>query len=108
MDRDEVIAKLRTNADAFRRFGVTRLYLYGSAARNEAGDSSDIDLFADVDYARFGFVPYMELRDFLKILFQREVDITTRNALHPDLKSRILSSAIKVFDEKQINPVAAE
>ena len=108
MRHDEVIATLRANAGTIRDFGVTALYLYGSAARDEAGDRSDIDLFADVDYARFGFVPYMKLRDFLKVLFRREVDFTTRNALHPDLKRRIIDSAIKVFDERQIDPVAAE
>lgn len=49
----------------------------------------------------------MEMRDFLKGLFSRNVDVTTRNALHPDLKHRIINSAVKVFDEGQIDPVAA-
>ncbi len=108
MRREQVIATLQANAEAVRDFGVTALYLYGSVARDEASEKSDIDLFADVDYDRFTFVPYMELREFLQTLFQRNVDITTRNALHPDLKSRITKSAVKVFDEGQINPVAAE
>ena len=108
MRRDDVIAMLRANADTIRGFGVRALYLYGSAARDEAGGLSDVDLFADVEYGPFGFVPYMELRDFLRSLFQRPVDITTREALHPDLKDRIVKSAIKVFDERQIDPVAAE
>ena len=108
MHRDDVLAALRANADTIRRFGVTALFLYGSAARDEASDRSDIDLFVDVDYSRFGFVPYMELRDFLTELFRRNVDVTTRNALHPDLKRRIVKSALKVFDESQIDPVAAE
>jgi predicted nucleotidyltransferase len=108
MRRDEVIATLQANADTLRGFGVTALYLYGSAARDEASEVSDIDLFADVDYGRFGFVPYMELRDFLAALFRRSVDVTTRNALHPDLKSRIVKDAVKVFDEGQVGPVAAE
>jgi predicted nucleotidyltransferase len=93
---------LQANADAIRGFGVTALYLYGSAARDEAGDLSDIDLFADVDYDRFAFVPYMEMREFLKGVFRRNVDITTRNALHPDLKTRIIKSAVKVFDEGEV------
>jgi predicted nucleotidyltransferase len=108
MRRDDVITTLQANADTIRGFGVTALYLYGSTARDEAGDLSDIDLFADVDYSRFGFVPYMELRNFLADLFRRNVDVTTRNALHPDLKSRIVKSAVKVFDEGQVGPVAAE
>jgi predicted nucleotidyltransferase len=87
---------------------VTALYLYGSAARDEAGHGSDIDLFADVDYGRFGFVPFMDLRELLAGLFGRPVDCTTRQALHPDLKSRIVGSAIKVFDHESVDSIVAQ
>jgi uncharacterized protein len=100
MHRSEVINRLRTHADAIRAFGVTELYLYGSAARDEVGVESDIDLFVDVDYDRFGFVAFMDLREFMRNVFGRRVDLTTRNALHPDLKEDIVRSAIKVFDEE--------
>jgi predicted nucleotidyltransferase len=100
MHRAEVINRLKTHADAIRAFGVTELYLYGSAARDEVGVESDIDLFVDVDYDRFGFVAFMDLREFMRNVFGRRVDLTTRNALHPDLKEDIVRSAIKVFDEE--------
>jgi hypothetical protein len=108
MNRDHVIAVLRTHAETIRGFGVTALYLYGSTARDEDETASDIDLFADVDYDRFSFVPFMELRDFLRSILHREVDFTTRTALHPDLKRAILDSAVKIFDEKQIDIIAAQ
>jgi uncharacterized protein len=107
MRRDEIISELRSRAGAIRAFGVTALYLYGSAARDEVNASSDIDLFADVDYDRFGFVPFMDLREFLKRSLGRKVDFTTRNALHPDLKDRIVHSAVKVFDDATVDTVAA-
>jgi uncharacterized protein len=94
-----VIEKLRGHADAIRAHGVTALYLYGSTARDDAAETSDIDLFADVDYQRFGFIPFMDLRDYLAGLLGGRVDFTTRNALHPDLRDRITSSAIKVFGD---------
>jgi len=108
MPRDPVIEKLCTHADAIRAFGVTALYLYGSTARDDAGASSDVDLFADVDYQRFGFIPFMDLRDYLSTLLGCKVDFTTRNALHPDLRDRIMASAIKVFGDAAVSPVAAE
>ncbi|MFL5039294.1 MAG: hypothetical protein ACJ8D7_15045 [Xanthobacteraceae bacterium] len=52
--------------------------------------------------------PFMDLREFLANILGRNVDFTTRNALHPDLKERIISSAIKVFDDAPIDTVAAE
>jgi predicted nucleotidyltransferase len=108
MRRNLVIEKLRDHADAIRARGVTALYLYGSAARDDAGENSDVDLFADVDYQRFGFIPFMDLRDYLAELLGCKVDFTTRNALHPDLRERITSSAIKVFGDAAVSPVAAE
>ena len=108
MTQREALAILRTHADDIRRRGVTALYLYGSVARNEATDRSDVDLFADVDYGRFGFVPFMDLRgDFAKWL-GRKVDFTTRNGLHRDIRDRIASSAIKVFEDATVDSVAAE
>jgi uncharacterized protein len=108
MHRDLVIEKLRTHADAIRAYGVTTLYLYGSTARGDAGEASDVDLFADVDYQRFGFIPFMDLRDYLATLLDCKVDFTTRNALHADLRDRVIRSAIKVFADDALSPVAAE
>jgi predicted nucleotidyltransferase len=107
MRRADVIETLRAHAKAIRAFGVTEMYLYGSAARDEAGARSDLDLFIDVDYERFGFVPFMDLREFMRRVFGRKVDLTTRTALHPDLKDNIVRSAIKVFDEETVDSVAA-
>jgi len=81
--------------------------LYGSASTDRLRENSDIDLFADVDYDRFGFVSYMRLRELFSQLLEKPVDFTTRSALHPDLKSSIEMSAVKVFDES-FGTVAAE
>jgi len=99
---------LRANAETIRGFGVTSLYVYGSTARNEANPRSDIDLFADVDYNKFGFVEYMDAREYFVGLLGRQVDFTTRNALHRDLRKEILASAVEVFNEAPLHSVAAE
>jgi len=108
MRREEIIAELNGRADAIRAFGVTGLYLYGSAARDDMTATSDVDLFADVDYDRFGFLPFMDLREFLRSILGRNVDFTTRNALHPDIKERIVRSAVTVFDNATVHKVAAQ
>ena len=108
MTRSEALSVLRAHADAIKARGVTARYLYGSVARDEAGETSDVDLFADVDYDRFGFVPFMDLRRDLAGWLGRSVDFTTRNGLHRDLRDRIAQSALKVFDDESIHPIAAE
>jgi uncharacterized protein len=98
MRRDDVISRIRKHADAIRAEGATALYLFGSAARDEIGTASDIDVF--VEYAPesgFSLLNMSGIRLIIKDEIGREVDITTRNALRPPLKDRILSEAIRVL-----------
>jgi Predicted nucleotidyltransferases len=98
MKRSEAIEKLRAQADAIRARGATSLYLFGSVARDEAGDMSDLDLFIDYDPAsRFNAFDLVGIKLFLEDELQRPVDITTRDSLHPMLKDRIETSALQVF-----------
>jgi hypothetical protein len=46
MKRDEAISRLRHKAD-LKRLGIEHLYMFGSTARGEAGDDSDVDELID-------------------------------------------------------------
>lgn len=98
MKRSEAIEKLKQQADAIRALGATSLYLFGSVARDEAGPSSDLDLFIDYDPdKKFSLVDLTGIKLFLEDELATEVDVTTRDSLHPMLKDRIESSALQVF-----------
>jgi predicted nucleotidyltransferase len=98
MNRNEAIEKLRQQADAIRALGATSLYLFGSVARDEAGPSSDLDLFIDYDPdKKFSLVDLTGIKLFLEDELSTDVDVTTRNSLHPRLKDKIEHSAIRIF-----------
>ena len=98
MRRDEIIARIRKHADAIRAEGATELYLFGSAARDEMGEKSDIDVFVDYDPdSRFSLLNLSGIHLLVMDELGREVDITTKDALHPQLRQRILSEAIRVL-----------
>jgi uncharacterized protein len=98
MKRDELIAKIRENAEALRALGAGSFYLYGSHARDEAGPRSDVDVFIDRNpAARFGFIELTELEFLLQDILGVDVDLSTRTALHPGLRRDIETSAVKVL-----------
>jgi len=98
MRRDEVIAGLKQNESAIRAFGVQSLYFFGSHARDEASEDSDIDVFVDKAPAKpFGFLEFTGLIIFIEDLFSRDVDVATRTGLHPRLRADIEAEAIRVF-----------
>src|SRR5262245_59189776 len=98
MNRTEAIARLRVCADAVRARGATALYLFGSSARDQARPGSDLDLFVDYDpTARFSLVDLASIKNLLEDALAVEVDVTTRDSLHPMLRDDIERSAIRVF-----------
>jgi uncharacterized protein len=98
MRREDVISAIRKHADAIRAEGATALYLFGSVARDQAREGSDIDVFVDYDpNSKFSLLNMSGIRLIIMDELGREVDITTSNSLHPRLKDRILAEAIRVL-----------
>jgi predicted nucleotidyltransferase len=97
MKRDEALSRLRSHEPELRRLGVERLYLFGSTARGEANDDSDIDLFFDHRKGGFGLFELMDVMDRASGILGRKADIMSRGSIHPGLKGRIEQSAIRVF-----------
>jgi predicted nucleotidyltransferase len=97
MKAPDAIRLLQQHESALRQLGVERLYLFGSTARNEARDDSDIDLFFDHARGQLGLYELMDVKERTRKILGRPTDITTRAGLHPALRGRIEETAIRVF-----------
>ena len=97
MNRDDAIAKLKQHEAELRRLGVEHLYLFGSTAREEAREDSDVDLFFDHPEGSLGLFELMDVKDAAARILGRKTDIMTRRSLHPVLRERIETSALQVF-----------
>ena len=97
MKRDDAIAILKEHESELRRLGVEHLYLFGSTARGEAREDSDVDLFFDHPEGSLGLYQLMDVKDAAARILGRKTDIMTRRSLHPVLREGIEASALQVF-----------
>ena len=96
MSRLEVLSTLRAQQAALHaRFGVTRLTLFGSVARDEAGPDSDVDLLVEFDRP-IGLFRFLELQNHLEDLLRCGVDLGTPQSLKPRIRDRVLAEAVSV------------
>lgn len=73
--------------------GAHHVRVFGSAARGEAGPTSDIDLLVRMDSGR-SLLDLIELSQELESVLHRKVDILTDEGLSPYLQQRILDEAV--------------
>jgi predicted nucleotidyltransferase len=77
------------------QFGVTRLALFGSAARDQAGPVSDVDILVGFDGPATS-KRYFGVQFYLEDLLGRQVDLVTEKALRSELRPQIEREAIGV------------
>lgn len=77
MRKEEIIELLKSSKEKLREYGVKRIGIFGSAARDELGQESDIDIVVEFEENRGGFKDFGGVIEFLEQLFGREVDILT-------------------------------
>jgi len=96
MQRDEVLRKLRENLPELRRrFAVRSLKVFGSVARDEATETSDVDILVEfAPQARVGLFKFLELKTELEALLGAKVDLVTLDAIKRRMRERILGEAI--------------
>jgi uncharacterized protein len=78
-----------------RARGASHVRVFGSVARGEAGEGSDIDFIVDLEPGRSLFDLgglLMDLRDLL----QRDVDVVSERGLRPRVAERVLADAVEL------------
>ena len=95
MNREIILETLRRHREELReRFGVERLALFGSTARGEATDRSDVDLLVSFNRPA-GFFHLSRTRRFIEeILGITNVDLVTFDGMKASIRERVLPEAI--------------
>ena len=93
MTRDQAIAIIGEHIEALRALGVASLALFGSVARGEAEDGSDVDLL--VEFSRpVGLFEFLEVKEYLESIIGREVDLVPKDSLKPRIRDEVLAEAV--------------
>ena len=98
MSRDEIIAKIRSSAPALRAEGVTKLAIFGSRAREDARQNSDLDILIDVDPdAKFSLLTLVGVEHIVRDATGLQTQASMRRSLDPRMAERIADDIIEVF-----------
>jgi len=91
----EILNILKSHMEVIhQKFGVKRIGIFGSFARGEEREDSDLDVLVVFEEGQKTFDNYMDLKFYLEDLFGREVDLVTERALKPQLKDIIMKEVV--------------
>jgi uncharacterized protein len=93
MTREDILRILSAHRDDLAKLGVRELSLFGSYARGDAHDHSDVDLL--VEFERKTFDGYMATIEFLEAVLGKKVDLVLKSAVKERLREAILREAIR-------------
>ncbi len=99
-NKAQLMQTLMEHMPTIRSFGVLKLGVFGSFARDEVTPNSDVDLFVEFIAERKTLKALLGLSQFLEDLLGRKVELVTPGALNPFTGKYIL-------DEVQYVPFAA-
>ena len=94
----EILNYLKANKGFFRlKYNVIKIGIFGSYAREEQTEKSDIDIIVEFEENTEDlFDKKFELREYLMLKFNKNIDLCREGAIKPVFKPLILKDAIYV------------
>ena len=91
---EDVFAVLAEHREELRESGVASLLLFGSVARGQATETSDIDLVVEFNRA-VGLFALLRLQARLESWLGRRVDLVPNDSLRPEVRERVLAEGLR-------------
>jgi len=85
--------------DYFRQKPVLKAYIFGSFARNESDEKSDIDILVDLDYSQSIGLEFVEMQLDLEEILDRKVDLLSSNAISKYIRPLIDKDKILIYEK---------
>lgn len=75
INKEYILKKLRENRDFFDKHEVKRIGIFGSYAKDEATEESDIDIIVEMNITKDIYFNYCYVLYFLEDLFNKKIDL---------------------------------
>lgn len=97
-DLETIKRKIAENKEyLLKTYGVEELGVFGSFARGDYDENSDIDIAIELNYkVPVGFFAFARMQFYLEDLFGRKVDLVIKSGIKPLIRDKILSQLIIV------------
>ncbi|MCW7480714.1 nucleotidyltransferase family protein [Leptospira kanakyensis] len=96
LDSDSIQNSLKHYKKELDSLGVETIHLFGSVARNEANQNSDIDFLVKFKPGMKSFDNYIDLTFLLEDLFNVKVDLLTTDSISGSLKNSLESESVLI------------
>ncbi|MFH1347156.1 MAG: nucleotidyltransferase family protein [Candidatus Margulisiibacteriota bacterium] len=92
MSKEEILNKIVENKSEVKKLGVKKLGLFGSYAKGQEKQGSDVDIL--VEFKKKTFDNYIDLKFLLEKLLGTKVDLVIQEAIKPRLKALIMKEVV--------------
>lgn len=92
--REDIIRDIELNKGRILSYGVSRLGVFGSVARNETNEESDIDFIVEFAEGKKNYKNFINLYFLLTDIFKRKIDMLTEQSLKPYMREQILKDTV--------------
>ena len=87
--------------DLARKHGVLKISVFGSVARGESDDNSDLDLLVEFERGST-LIEMISLEEELSATLGVEVDVLTAKSLRLDIKESVLREAVVIYERSDV------
>ena len=97
MTKDSILDYLKSHKIEFnKKYGVSKIGLFGSYARNEANNESDIDIAIEIDKEKKNIHTFLALKREMECVFNKKVDLGIESSLKPIAREQVKKEIIYV------------
>ncbi|HBR79310.1 MAG: polymerase beta domain protein region protein [Candidatus Moranbacteria bacterium GW2011_GWE1_35_17] len=96
MSKEDIIEEINRNLPFLKdKYHVKQLGVFGSVARDEQTDESDVDILVEFS-SPIGFFDFIRLENFLEEKLKKKVDLVSKKGLKNTIRKEVLKETIYV------------